>query len=100
MYYLVYFLAGLFAANGIPHFIKGITGEKHPTPFGASSSAVVNVLWGSANFILAWALWHYAGLHRPLDHTFRYELTFVLGGFILSVLMAYSWSHNRGKSAK
>ena len=29
------FVAGLLGANATPHFVKGITGERYPTMFGA-----------------------------------------------------------------
>jgi len=100
MYYVLYLLAGAFAANGVPHFVKGIVGEKHQTPFGRPSSAVVNVVWGTANFVLAWVLWRFAGLHRSLDHTVRYELMFGVGAFLVSLGLAYAWSRPQSKSAK
>ncbi|MQM24023.1 hypothetical protein [Glycomyces albidus] len=37
-------LAGLLIGNGLPHFIKGIVHERHPTFFG--SGPVVNLLGG------------------------------------------------------
>ena len=97
-YEILYFLAGLFTANGVPHFIKGVTGEQHRTPFGMSSSAVTNVVWGSINFVVAWAIWHYAGTHRSLTHTFRYEVAFGLGAFLLAVVQAKAWSQLQSKS--
>ncbi|HUD11175.1 MAG TPA: hypothetical protein VMS08_02090 [Candidatus Saccharimonadia bacterium] len=100
MYYVLYFLAGMFAANGVPHFVKGVVGERHQTPFGQPSSAVVNVIWGTANFVLAWVLWHFAGMHRSLVHTFRYELTFGVGAFLISLMLAHAWSHKPSKTGK
>jgi hypothetical protein len=38
MAYLLFILAGLVGTNGVPHFVKGITGEKHRTPFKNPSS--------------------------------------------------------------
>ncbi|MFJ8896557.1 hypothetical protein ACIRCZ_18375 [Leifsonia sp. NPDC102414] len=35
---------GVLVANGIPHFVKGITKEHFPTPFGGSP--VVNLVGG------------------------------------------------------
>lgn len=43
--------AGIFAANATPHFVKGITKEPFPTPFG--SLPVVNVVAGWAMLCLA-----------------------------------------------
>jgi hypothetical protein len=99
MYYVLYFLAGVFAANGVPHFVKGITGEQHQTPFGNPSSAVTNVLWGSFNFLIAWGAWHYAGLHRTLDHTVRYELVFGVAGLLMALLLANAWSKPAAKKS-
>jgi hypothetical protein len=91
MYEVLYFLAGLFTVNGIPHFIKGVTGERHQTPFGKPSGAVSNVVWATVNFVIAWAIWHYAGMHRSLTHTFRYELAFAIGAFLIALLLAKAW---------
>lgn len=54
MYYVLMILAGAFLCNAVPHLSSGLRGESFPTPFAkppgrGSSSAVVNVLWGSAN---------------------------------------------------
>lgn len=45
------FLAGVFAANATPHFVKGITKEHFPTPFG--SGPLVNVVAGWAGYVIA-----------------------------------------------
>ena len=52
------FFAGLFVANGIPHFVHGISGKKFPSPFAKPpgkglSSSIVNVIWGLTNFLIA-----------------------------------------------
>ena len=48
------FLSGVFIANGVPHFVKGVTGEKFFTPFNRKefSSARTNAMFGVANFII------------------------------------------------
>jgi hypothetical protein len=49
------FFAGMFLANSLPHLIAGIQGNTHMTPLAKNSSALVNVVWGSVNFVLgAW----------------------------------------------
>jgi hypothetical protein len=53
---LTSFLAGMLSANGIPHFVHGISGRRFPTPFAKPpgrglSSPLLNVVWGLANFI-------------------------------------------------
>jgi hypothetical protein len=38
------FVGGVLAANGVPHFVKGITKERFPTPLGGSP--MVNLIGG------------------------------------------------------
>ena len=87
--YIYSFLAGLFAADGVPHFVKGITGHSHQTPFGLSSSAMVNVIWGWANFVIAAILLYFA---HPRAHEFRAGALFALAALIMSLLLAHAWS--------
>jgi hypothetical protein len=52
--YVVQFVSGLLLANGVPHFVQGISGHRFQSPFATppgvgESSAVVNVLWGFGN---------------------------------------------------
>jgi len=85
--YVFSFLAGLFGANGVPHFIKGVLGEKFQTPFGKSSSASVNVVWGLANFVVA-ALFLFTGdVH---EHLLRAFGMVVLGILLMSLVLANS----------
>jgi predicted CDP-diglyceride synthetase/phosphatidate cytidylyltransferase len=88
--YVLYIVAGIFLANGIPHFIKGVTGEKHQTPFGNPSSAVVNVVWGSVNFVVAAIILHYLAI--SYHHVIREAISVGVGGFIVSLALASSWS--------
>jgi len=60
-FYIAYFFAGAFLANGVPHFVQGICGNKFQTPFASprgvgESSAIVNVIWGAFNFVVGSAL--------------------------------------------
>ena len=50
------FFAGAFLLNAIPHFVKGVCGDKFPTPFSKPpgkglSSAPVNAVWGLFNLL-------------------------------------------------
>lgn len=59
--YIAYFGAGLFLANGMPHFVNGISGRKFQNPFASppgvgESSPLVNVIWGIINFLIGYAL--------------------------------------------
>ena len=59
-FYIVAIFAAAFLVNGIPHFTNGISGRQFTTPFsggpGTLDTAVRNVLWGSANFIVGGVL--------------------------------------------
>jgi hypothetical protein len=59
--YLAAFFAGAVLANAVPHFIKGISGDKFPTPFAKPpgkglSSPVINTLWGLLNLVIGYFL--------------------------------------------
>ncbi|HEY0244286.1 MAG TPA: hypothetical protein VGC01_01875 [Mucilaginibacter sp.] len=60
-HYFSGFWAGMFLANFVPHFIKGIAGDAFPTPFAKPpgkglSSPFVNVLWALLNLVLGYLL--------------------------------------------
>lgn len=60
-FYLAQFVSGLFLANGVPHFVQGISGRSFQSPFASppgvgESSPTVNVLWGFANIAVGFAL--------------------------------------------
>ena len=55
------FFAGMFLANFVPHFIKGVCGDKFPTPFATPSgkglsSARLNVAWALLNLVVGYFL--------------------------------------------
>ena len=58
---VAYFFGGLVLANSSPHLISGVTGRKFQTPFAnppgkGESTAMINVLWGFANLVIAYLL--------------------------------------------
>jgi hypothetical protein len=58
---LAYLFGGAFLANGVPHFVSGVLGRPFQSPFAKPpgqglSSSTVNVLWGFANFVVAYLL--------------------------------------------
>ena len=64
--FLAYFGAGLFLANGVPHFVNGISGTRFQSPFASppgigESPPLVNVIWGTSNFVIGYLLLHGAG---------------------------------------
>ena len=59
--YLTRFIAGLSLANGVPHFVNGISGKRFQSPFASppgvgESSPLVNVIWGMINFVIGFVL--------------------------------------------
>lgn len=85
---LAFAVIGLFGTNAIPHFVRGVTGHRHMTPFGPESSAVVNVLWGSANAAVAGALvWTYYDAIGPSTLAVAF-----VAGVLLAVGLASYWS--------
>jgi CHASE2 domain-containing sensor protein len=63
---VVFAVIGLFGTNAVPHFVKGVMGERHMTPLGPESSAVANAVWGSVNALVAGSLaWVYRDAVEP-----------------------------------
>jgi hypothetical protein len=59
--YISCFLAGMFFANVVPHFVHGISGDRFPTPFAdppgkGLSSPTVNVVWALFNLVVGYVL--------------------------------------------
>lgn len=98
MQLLLDLLAGAFAANAIPHLVKGITGERHMTPFARSSSAAVNVLWAFVNVLLAFLLLQlasgreYFGVPLATELAGPMLLAFLAGAFVTALALAIFWS--------
>ena len=64
--YVAHFVAGLFLANGVPHFVHGISGKKFQSPFASppgvgESRPMVNMLWGLFNFVIGYLLLYGVG---------------------------------------
>jgi hypothetical protein len=84
--FLAYFGAGLFLANGVPHFVNGISGNKFQSPFASppgvgESSPLINVLWGTANFVIGYLLLYGVG-------DFKAGLSLDMLALVLGVLFA------------
>lgn len=92
--YLMCFFGGAFVANFFPHFVRGITGTKFPTPFAKPpgrglSPAPVNVLWALVNLVAGFLLLQAGGF------SFLYGpalLTGFLGFAAMSVMMSNVFS--------
>jgi hypothetical protein len=61
LYDVSYFFGSACLANAVPHFVSGMMGRPFQSPFAKPpgkglSSSTVNVLWGFANFVIAYLL--------------------------------------------
>lgn len=89
--YVAIFFGGAFAANAVPHLVKGLTGAPFQSPFARPpgvglSSARTNVLWGMTNVVVAWLLLVPASGFRAGD--WRQALAFGLGMLVMGLVLA------------
>jgi hypothetical protein len=90
--YLAAFFSGAFLANAVPHFIKGISGDKFPTPFAKPpgkglSSATTNVLWALLNMVVGELLFK-AGRVNYISHNSLSHLTCFVGFVVMSIMLS------------
>ena len=87
--YIGYFFAGAFLANGIPHLVQGITGQEFQTPFGAPSSALLNVLWGGFNFLIGYII---LAVLKGIRLGLKADFWVTAAGFIImAITLAYAF---------
>jgi hypothetical protein len=94
---VLYFLAGTFVFNSIPHIASGVIGNKHMTPFGKDSSAFLNVLWGFLNLYGGVLLLNFtsSGIKLPNDNPSM--AAFLVGGLVMSLMAASLFSNPNAK---
>jgi hypothetical protein len=82
------FFAGVFGANGVPHFVRGITGNNYPCVLGNSS--IPNLIAGWASFVVAalLAYWSDAASY-PLPSFIGGALGVLLMGLFHSAGLAF-----------
>ncbi len=88
---LLQFVSGLFLANGVPHFVQGVSGHWFQTPFASppgvgESSPVINVLWGFLNLAVGFALL-FAFAPKGSDGIAEWSLV-GLGALVMAVFLA------------
>ena len=93
-YYVMCFLAGLFLANTVPHFIHGVSGDKFPSPFAnppgrGLSSPFVNVLWGFANMLAGYFLLRGGKLSREKMWSL---VAFFAGVLCMSIMLSFTFA--------
>jgi len=94
--YIAHIFAAAFLVNGVPHFVQGISGNRFQSPFAkppgvGESSAIVNVVWGFANFVVGYVLLFKVG-------NFTLSLnpdTFITGIAALLTSIALAWHFSK-----
>jgi hypothetical protein len=98
--YVECFLAGVFLANAVPHFVQGISGDPFPTPFARPpgrglSSPTLNVVWALGNLVVGYLLFRAGGVstgeNRPL-------VVFLVGVAVSSILMSQTFSNKQTRA--
>lgn len=89
------FISGLLAATGAPHFVKGVSGEKHMTPFGKNGSAVENVVWGWLSMAIAAIVWHFAPMK---SHPRAAFIGAAVGALFMGLILATAWGKKSAKA--
>ncbi len=92
--YVACFFSGIFLVNTIPHFVKGVCGDRFPTPFAKPpgqglSSALVNVLWGLLNLVVGFILLRVGNVASGGDAALA---VFFAGFAALSMMMSVQFS--------
>jgi hypothetical protein len=99
---IAYFFGGAFLGNAVPHFVSGMMGRPFQSPFAKPSgkglsSSTVNVLWGFANFVVAYLLLVRVGSFdfRAIDNV----IAFGLGVLLIGVMSARLFGRFHGGNA-
>jgi hypothetical protein len=92
--YIACFFAGMFLANFVPHFVKGVCGDPFPTPFAKPpgkglSSPAVNVLWALINLIVGYML---CQVGKVYSDNLLALLVFFVGIAAISIMLSKNFS--------
>jgi len=74
-----WFFSGVFLVNVLPHLIRGVSGDKFPSPFAKPhgkklSSPTLNVIWAFMNLVIFLTIFHFN----------QFSFTVVHGGIMLT----------------
>ncbi len=99
MDFFIAFCFGFFVTNSLPHLIPGIHGKEFHSPFASppvkgKSSAVVNVLWGVFNLVVAYILFVETDINL---RNYVEGAGFLLGILITSLVLAIVFGRNKDK---
>ena len=94
--YLAHLLAGVFLANGVPHFVNGISGNIQTlfaSPPAVGASPLINVFWGIVNFVVGVLL--LTGIGKFELGINADTLAFVIGIVMISSVLAWHFRRVR-----
>jgi uncharacterized membrane protein len=92
--YIACFFAGMFLANVVPHYVKGVCGDRFPTPFAnppgkGLSSPTVNVLWALFNLVVGYILFRVGKISSRDESAL---LTFFAGIIAISTMLSVNFA--------
>lgn len=91
---IICIVLGMVFANGVPHFVKGITAERWAVPWKKPASASTNVLWGIANWLIVVIIY---ALFKPDINSFD-AACFIIGMGITGYYLALHWSEKKNEN--
>ncbi|MFI3321832.1 MAG: hypothetical protein R3Y50_04845 [Rikenellaceae bacterium] len=94
--FFIAFIFGFFVTNSLPHIIPGIHGKPFYSPFASppargKSSAVVNVLWGFFNIVVAYIIFVATDINLK---EYIEGIGFLLGILTTSLTLAITFTAN------
>ncbi len=97
--YIACFLAGMFLANVVPHFVHGISGDRFPTPFAhppgtGLSSPLVNVVWALCNLVVGYILFRVGKVSSGDDSAL---IIFFAGIVAISAMLSVHFAKKQAK---
>ena len=84
-----WFFSGVFFVNVLPHLIRGISGDKFPSPFAKPhgkklSSPTLNVIWAFINLSIVLTIFYF----NQFSFTVMYGVVILIGGFTMSIYLS------------
>lgn len=84
-----WFLTGVLLVNVLPHLIRGVSGDKFPSPFAKPhgkklSSPTLNVIWAFVNLSLLLTIYHF----NQSSYTGIYGMIMLIGAFTMSIFLS------------
>ncbi|SFI33816.1 hypothetical protein SAMN04515618_11815 [Collimonas sp. OK307] len=84
-----WFMSGVFLVNVLPHLIRGISGDRFPSPFSKPhgkklSHPTLNVIWAFINLSIFLTIFYF----NHFSFTAIYGLVMLIGGFAMAIYLS------------